>query len=177
MLGLIFLGAGLILLGIVAWLVLPRQAQSAEQEISAVPVKVNYPAPDLSLNDLQGNPVSLAGYRGRVVLVNNWATWCPPCKAELPTLEAYFKTHQDQKFILIGIEAGEPANEVSRFVQDYKLTYPVWLDPQQKATEAFQNDGLPSSYILDETGTVRLMWNGPISLQMLEKYVTPLLKE
>jgi thiol-disulfide isomerase/thioredoxin len=175
--GLVFLGAGFILIGIVAWLILPHNAQSAGQEISAVPVEVNFPAPELALKDLQGNPTSLASYRGKVVLVNNWATWCPPCKAEMPTLEAYYQAHQEQNFILIGIEAGEPANQVAQFVQSYQLSFPIWLDPDGKATDAFQNTALPSSYVLDETGAVRLFWDGAISRQMLEKYLTPLLEE
>ncbi len=175
--GLVLLGAGLILIGIVAWLILPRDAQSAGDEVSAVPVEVNYPAPELALNDLQGKQASLADYRGQVVLVNNWATWCPPCKAEMPTLEAYYQAHQGQNFILIGIEAGEPVTDVAQFVQSYQLTFPIWLDPDGKATDAFQNNALPSSYVMDETGAVRLLWNGAISRQMLEKYLTPLLEE
>jgi len=150
---------------------------AAARATSAVPVAVNFAAPELRLTDLQGRPVSLSDYRGRVVLVNNWATWCPPCKAEMPTLQEYFEEHRHQNFTIVAIEAGEPAAEVAAFVQQYGLTFPVWLDPAQEATSAFRNPGLPSSYVIDADGMVRLAWTGAISREMLEKFVTPLLEE
>lgn len=178
-LGLGLIGAGLLLLGIVAWTLLPawNRASTSEAQASAIPVEVNFAAPELYLSDLQGNPVSLTDYRGQVVLVNNWATWCPPCKAEMPALQAYYDKHRHQNFTIIAIEAGEPVAEVTAFVQQYRLTFPVWLDPGQKATAAFRNPGLPSSYVIDPKGNVRLAWTGAISGEMLEKYVTPLLEE
>jgi peroxiredoxin len=66
---------------------------------------------------------------------------------------------------------------VQEFIETYGLTFAVWLDPQEKAMQAFRNDYLPSSYVLDKTGAVRLTWTGAISREMLEKYVTPLLEE
>ena len=75
------------------------------------------------------------------------------------------------------IEAGEPVDEVQVFVDDYGLTFPVWPDPTLQATAAFRNPGLPSSYVIDRQGNVRLAWAGAINRQMLEKHVTPLLEE
>ena len=75
---------------------------------SVIPVEVNYAAPELSLQNVNGETESLTDYRDKVVLVNNWATWCPPCKAEIPTLEEYYKAHSAEGFVIIGIEAGEP---------------------------------------------------------------------
>ncbi len=178
-LGLGLIGAGLLVLGVVAWALLPgwSRVASSQAQNSVIPVEVNFPAPELHLSDLRGNPVSLADYRGQVVLVNNWATWCPPCKAEMPALQAYYEKHHHQNFTIVAIEAGEPPAEVVAFVQQYGLTFPIWLDPDQKATAAFRNPGLPSSYVIDPEGTVRLAWTGAISREMLEKYVTPLLEE
>jgi peroxiredoxin len=150
---------------------------SAGEDLSIVPAPVNFAAPELTLYDLDGEQVSLADFEGQVVLVNNWATWCPPCKAEMPTLQAYYEKHKDQGFLLIGIEAGEPADEVAQFVEDYKLTFPIWLDPQNKALSAFHNQNLPSSYVIDRQGTVRLAWVGAISKSILEKFLTPLLED
>jgi cytochrome c biogenesis protein CcmG, thiol:disulfide interchange protein DsbE len=178
-LSLVFIGAGLLLLGVMALVLLPKPGESAQSsEIrSAIPVEVNYPAPELSLNDLEGKPFSLEDYRGTVVLVNNWATWCPPCKAEMPTLQAYFEDYGDRGFTIIAIESGDSIPEVKKFVQDYGLTFPVWADTTMKAIAAFRNTGLPSSYVIDRDGTVRLAWAGAVSRDMLEKYVTPLLEE
>jgi len=177
LLALALIGAGLVILGVAAWVLLPGLTAASQEEVSAIPVQVSYAAPELSLTDLQGNPVSLIDYRGSVVLVNNWATWCPPCKAEMPALQAYYEAHQEQNFIIIAIEAGQPVSEVADFVRRYGLTFPVWTDPTLKATVAFRNPGLPSSYVIDASGTVRLAWAGAINLEKLEEHVTPLLEE
>jgi peroxiredoxin len=171
------IGAGLLLLGVVALVALPSLASGGDPNGQVEPAQVNYPAPELSLADLQGRPVSLAGLLGQVVLVNNWATWCPPCKAEMPALQAFFEEHRQQGFTVVAIEAGEPAGEVAEFVQAYGLTFPVWLDPEQKALAAFRNLALPSSYVIDRSGAVRLAWSGAVDQEILEKYVTPLLEE
>lgn len=172
------------MLGALALLLLPKPKAAANSspagsgnQPSNIPAQVDFAAPDLSLNDLKGNPVSLADYRDKVVLVNNWATWCPPCKAEMPTLQAYFETHKSQGFTIVAIEAGEPASAVASFVDQFGLTFPVWPDPTQKSIQAFRNPGLPNSFVIDKTGTVRLAWTGAISRDNLEKYVTPILEK
>lgn len=144
---------------------------------SAIPFAVDYPAPKLSLVDLQSQPVALADYAGQVVLVNNWATWCPPCRAEMPILERYYQDHRIQGLVVIGIESGSSAETVLAEVERSQMTFPIWLDPKVKAVAAFNNRSLPNSYVIDGDGQVRLAWTGPISRAMLEKYVTPLLEE
>ena len=176
-------GAGLILIGIVSAVIVLNLARNEDStaatsnEYSVTPSQVNYPAPELTLNDLDGNPVSLTDHLGSIVLVNNWATWCPPCKAEMPTLHSYYTSHAVQGFMLLAVEAGDPQDEVAEFVNSYQLTFPILLDPENLALRAFRNDSLPSSYVIDRQGTVRLAWTGPISLEKLEQYVTPLLEE
>jgi peroxiredoxin len=176
------IGGALILLGALAWVLMSRVSATSSKskpgkDSWAFPVEVNFPAPELSLTDLQDNPVSLADFKGRVVLVNNWATWCPPCKAEMPTLQAYYEDHKDQGFEIVAIEAGEPVAEVAEFSKQYGLNFKVWPDSKQKALTAFRSFSLPNSYVIDEDGQVRLAWFGPINRKMLEEYVTPLLKD
>jgi peroxiredoxin len=149
---------------------------NTESYSSVVPVAVNYPAPELSLENINGKTESLADYRDSVILVNNWATWCPPCKAEMPTLSAYYNEHHADGFTIIAIEAGDPLEPVAQFAQNYNLKFQVWLDPNGAALNAFRNSNLPNSYVIDRKGTVRLAWVGEISLEILEKYVTPLLR-
>lgn len=182
-LAMFLMGVGLLILGGAAFMLLPSLAGNASGDagadsgyFSAAPAKVDFPAPELNLVDLQGRNVSLSDWRGRVVLVNHWATWCPPCKAEMPVLQAYYEDYKERGFTIVAIEAGEPVDEVAAYVQQQRLTFPVWPDPQQKAMRAFGEEYLPSSYVIDPDGRVVLYWNGAISRGMLEKYVTPLLE-
>lgn len=169
---------GLFLIGFaVLALTSPKPENTAAASNSVVPVEVNYAAPELTLNTLDGETESLADYLGQVVLVNNWATWCPPCKAEMPTLVAYHNEHTADGFSIIAVDAGEPADVVAQFAKDFGMKFPVWLDPDSAALRAFGNGSLPNSYVIDRTGTVRLAWTGEINRAMLEKYVTPLITE
>ena len=173
---LMFLGLGLLLIFASAYVIYRNAA--LQSDFPTVPVPVSYAVPQLSLTDVQSAAHSLADYRGQVVLVNLWATWCPPCKEEMPTLQAYYNRHRDQGFTVIAINDGDPTADVLQFVNDYKLSFPVWLDPTYSATEqAFKTLNLPSSYIVDRNGTIRLMWVGGISRRMLDQYVTPIITE
>jgi len=172
-------GGGLLIMGIAALILLPNPsvpASPTKVELNA-PARVSYPAPDIQLNDIKGNPVSLADYRGQVVLVNNWATWCPPCREEMPILNGYFRDHQHQDFILVAIDAGDPADMVSDFVASYGMDFSVWLDPSSSALNNFRNNYLPSSYLIDRQGQVIRVWSGAVTRASLEQNITPLLKE
>ena len=168
------LGLGLILIAAASYFFfVPPQT-----DFSTVPVQVNFPAPEVTLTDTANVSHSLADYRGLVVLVNLWATWCPPCKEEMPTLQAFYDKYKENGFVIIAINDGDPKTDVLQFVKDYELTFPVWLDPTYYATEqAFKTLNLPSSYVIDRNGTVRLSWVGGINRKTLDKYVTPLITE
>jgi len=173
---LIFVGLGLILIVFSIYFVL--RDLPAQSELSAVPVKVNFPAPELTLTDLGARQTSLADFRGQVVLVNLWATWCPPCKEEMPALEAFYRRYREDGFVIVAVNDGDPTADVSQFVEDYSLTFPIWLDPTYIATEqAFKTLNLPSSFVIDRQGTVVLSWVGGINGRSLEKYVTPIIQE
>jgi thiol-disulfide isomerase/thioredoxin len=126
---------------------------------------------------MDGKQVSLADYRGQVILINNWATWCPPCIEEMPVLDAYYQKHRKENFIIVGIEAGDSKEVVADFLNKTRITFPIWLDPDEKAYDVFHNPALPSSYVVDRNGTIRLTWTGKIDRITLEKYLTPLLEE
>jgi peroxiredoxin len=168
---------GLLIVFAILAMASPKAEENTASLNSVVPMEVNYAAPELSLQNIQGETESLADYRDSVVLVNNWATWCPPCKAEMPTLVAYHNEHTADGFTVIAIEAGEPVDLVSQFANSYKMTFPVWLDPNSESLRTFGNGTLPNSYVIDRSGTVRYVWTGEISRTMLEKYVTPLISE
>src|SRR5215212_6030703 len=176
MLSLAFLGFGLILIIISTYFI--WRDTSSQTNFSTVPVKVNYASPELTLTDIQGVTHSLADYRGQVVLINLWATWCPPCKEEMPTLQSFYNKHKEQGFAVVAINDGDPTKDVLQFVKDYQLTFPVWLDPTYIATEqAFKSLNLPTSFVIDRNGVAQLQWVGGISRKMLDQYVIPLITE
>jgi thiol-disulfide isomerase/thioredoxin len=174
---LIILGLGLLLIAAAAYF-LQQNPPRASSNLSAIPVKVDYPAPKLALTDLEGNPTDLANYRGQVVLVNLWATWCPPCKEEMPALETFYRRHANDGFAIVAVNDGDPMSDVVQFVEDYSLTFPVWLDPTYTATEkAFKTLNLPSSFVINRDGQIVLSWVGGVNLRTLEKYITPIIEE
>lgn len=171
------LGSGLVLIGLVGaiMLVTSHPAKSDSSPVAPVPVTLGFPAPQLELTDLNGQAVSLADFRGRYVLLNNWATWCPPCRAEMPVLEAFYRDHRERGFILIAVEAGDPPEMVQEFVDRYQISFPVWLDPENQALRGFANNALPSSYLIDPEGQVILGWSGAVTRAALDSHVAPLL--
>jgi len=174
------IGVGLVLIGIALFAALQgrgEESATSTPDRSVVPVAVNYPAPQLTLENINGDTESLEDFGGQVLLVNNWATWCPPCKAEMPTLNKYHDTHFSDGFTIIAVEAGDEKGEVLQFAQSLGLSFPIWLDPDGASLNAFKNGNLPNSYVIARDGTVRYAWTGEISLAMLEKFVTPLIAE
>jgi peroxiredoxin len=106
---------------------------------------------DFTLTDLQGKAWTLKDLRGKVVLVNFWATWCPPCRKEMPDLEALSKRFADQGFVVLAI-SDEEADKVKPFIAERAITYPILLDPDSKVHKEFQVEGIPKSFVYDREG-------------------------
>jgi peroxiredoxin len=106
---------------------------------------------DFTLADLQGKPWHLRDLRGKVVLVNFWATWCPPCRKEMPDLDALYHKFKEQGFVVLAI-SDEEAAKVSPFISERKISYPVLLDPGRKVNDLFNVEGIPKSFIYDRDG-------------------------
>ena len=106
---------------------------------------------DFTLLDLQGKPWHLRDLKGKVVLVNFWATWCPPCRKEMPDLQALYDKYKDHGFLVLSI-SDEEASKVSPFIAERNITYPVLLDPARKVNDAFIVEGIPKSFVYDRKG-------------------------
>ena len=106
---------------------------------------------DFTLTDLQGKAWHLQDLRGKVVLVNFWATWCPPCRKEMPDLETLFNKFKDQGLVVLAI-SDEEAAKVTPFIAERKISYPILLDPGRKVNETFQVEGIPKSFVYDRGG-------------------------
>jgi peroxiredoxin len=106
---------------------------------------------DFTLSDLQGKAWHLQELRGKVVLVNFWATWCPPCRKEMPDLDALYNKFKDQGFVVLAI-SDEEAAKVSPYLAEHKVSYPVLLDPGRKVNDLFIVEGIPKSFVYDRSG-------------------------
>jgi cytochrome c biogenesis protein CcmG/thiol:disulfide interchange protein DsbE len=136
------------------------------------------PAPAVRLPKLEGSGEgTLAGYRGRWVLVNFWASWCPPCREEAPTLEEFQKQHGDAKFTILGIDSRDLSSDGKAFVARYGISYPQLRDGQGSAAHDYGTSGFPENFLVDPKGRLRLMWAGPVTLDELNEEVVPLLRQ
>jgi len=132
-------------------------------------------APEFVLQTPEGRTVKLSDYRGQVVLLNTWATWCPPCRTEMPDLETYYRDHQADGFVVLAVNNQESATTVNAFLAEQDFTFPVLLDPDGLVTERYRVMGLPTSFVIDREGTVRSVWTGQLSPERLKQLVDPLL--
>ncbi|MGC1449977.1 MAG: TlpA disulfide reductase family protein [Candidatus Sulfotelmatobacter sp.] len=132
------------------------QAESDNPQFAAAMAKleaddIKRQSADFTLSDLQGRTWHLRDLRGKVVLVNFWATWCPPCRKEMPDLDALYNKFKDQGFVVLAI-SDEEAAKVTPFIAGNKITYPVMLDPGRKVNDAFVVEGIPKSFVYDRSG-------------------------
>ena len=150
-------------LGLGVWLwQADRQKVGVESQPAAQAVR---PAPDFTLQTADGGQVRLAELRGQVVLLNFWATWCPPCKAEMPDLNALYQEHGPARnFVVLGINDEEAQPEVEAFARRNGIRFPLALDLDGTVTaRRYGVRGLPTSMIVDREGNIRDTWTGQIS--------------
>ncbi len=141
-------------------------------------VALDAPAPDFSLKTLDGERVGLGRLEGQVVLVNFWATWCPPCRQEMPGFQAVYEEYADRGFSVVGIamDVGGPAS-VEAFVRENRIGYPVAMATDEVRLAYGGVDALPQSFLVDKQGRVRRMVSGVFSEGSLRKAVDELLAE
>ena len=130
--------------------------------------RVGNVAPDFALKGLDGNVVRLSDLRGKPVLINFWATWCPPCKEEMPTLQAAYQKYRDQGTVFLGVDLKEDAGTIQDFVQKNGYRWTFLLDPEARVSTAYQVSAIPTTYFIDGEGIVRDSHLGAISPATLE---------
>lgn len=123
----------------------------------AAVVEVGRPAPSYAAVDLQGDSVSLAGLRGRPVLLNIWATWCAPCREEIPYLQQLHDRHGAAGLEIVGVSVDTRGEErkIAEFAAEMGMTYPLWHDPDERVSAVFLALGVPASYLIDRDGVLR----------------------
>ena len=154
------------------------QTGRAVAQVADQPAPVaNAPAPDFTLTALDGSQISLSDLKGQVVLVNIWATWCPPCRAEMPTIQTVYEQYRDQGFIVLAIDQDEDLRTVAGFMNENKLTFPALLDIGNRVGRTYQATSLPSSFFIDKRGVIRTVYRGPMPRSVIAGTIEQLLNE
>ncbi|OGW52252.1 MAG: hypothetical protein A2Z50_08315 [Nitrospirae bacterium RBG_19FT_COMBO_42_15] len=137
------------------------------------PVVIGGPAPDFELKDLSKKSMKLSDYKGKVVFLNFWATWCKPCKEEMPSMELLYKAMKGKDFEMLAVSIDRDIAKVEPFIKELKLTFPVALDFMGKADRRYKLTGVPETYIIDQNGVIveKILgprdWTRPESIQTI----------
>ena len=120
-------------------------------------VEIGEPAPRYAATTLAGDSASTAALAGKVVLLNVWATWCAPCRDEIPYLQSLYERHRAQGFEVVGVsvDARGQESEIREFAKTFAMTYPIWRDPDERVQSLYMALGVPSSYLIDRSGVLR----------------------
>jgi cytochrome c biogenesis protein CcmG, thiol:disulfide interchange protein DsbE len=162
---LLFAGLGVLIGLVIIGAVWFATADTADPALPGVG-ETNRPAPDISMPTLDGGAVRLSDYRGKVVLVNFWGTWCEPCKEETPALEASYQKLKDQGLVILGVNLRrqEPDEQAIRaFLDQYRVSYTTALDVDGEAARLFQISPIPTSYFIDPAGNIRYIRVGTLT--------------
>lgn len=116
------------------------------------PVPGKPAGPDFTLPDLDGKDVRFADFKGKVVLVNFWATWCPPCRAEIPSMERAWAQLKDRNVVMLAVHVGGKPDTIWEFLAEFDVTFPVLIDKSSAVSKAWQTIGLPTTYVADAEG-------------------------
>jgi thiol-disulfide isomerase/thioredoxin len=150
---------------------LPERAQFTGQMLAdgivAAP-ELNAIAPNFALNSLEATAITLEKLRGTPILINFWATWCEPCRIEMPILQAFYESHRSTGLRVLAVNIGESPDIIRTWVDELGLTFDIVLDPQQSLMALYQVRGQPSTYFVSSSGIITSIFYGPVSAEQLQ---------
>lgn len=165
----------------ILWTVVSRVPSAVGAPLSSSPSpREGFLAPDFTLDTLDGTKITLSDLRGKIVVINLWATWCPPCRAEMPALENAYKQYKDSGVVVLGLNVTNQDSEskVPRFVDEFGLTFPILLDRDGSVSALYQLRGLPTTYFVNRAGIIRtVVVGGPMSETFFRSKIEALLQE
>src|ERR1043166_5018018 len=163
------------------WSAIPQSPVLAQSSVnfkaipSPQPIKEAGPTPDFTLLNAEGKKVSLKDFRGKTVFLNFWATWCVPCREEMPAMEKLYQEYKDKNFVVFAINVKDRKQEAIAFLKELKLTYPVAFDPEAEVAALYGAWGLPTTYIINSKGEGLARawgpaeWYGPASRKLFKE--------
>lgn len=154
-----------------------QAANNASINSNSLHLNINTPkdkAIDFKLKDLTGKEVSLSDFKGKRVFLNFFATWCPPCRAEMPEMQKLYAETKDSDLVILAVDLGEDAETVSNFISDNKYSFKVLLDSNNIAAEKYQISSIPSSYFIDKDGFIVNKHIGGMTIQDMKSYISNL---
>lgn len=168
----------LVLIAGASWIVLSADTGEATTTAGPAP-QTGFLAPDFTLKTATGETYTLSELKGQAVLVNMWATWCPPCEAEMPAIEKMYNEYKDEGFIVLAVNNTFQDNplDIAPFTEEYNLTFPILLDETSDVNRAYQVRSLPSSYFINRQGIItEVVIGGPMSEALLRTRIEEALK-
>jgi len=168
----------ILILGL-AWIFVSTDRTGASTSGKIPAPQQGFLAPDFELQTTEGETINLSDLHGQAVLVNLWATWCPPCRAEMPSIEKVYNEYKDQGFIVLAINMTyqDTFANIAPFIDEYGLTFPILLDETSEVGTAYQLRSLPSSFFIDREGIIsEVVIGGPMAEALLRTRVEQILK-
>lgn len=170
----------LILLIGIGWIYVSSNPEHKLSETLIEAPQHSFLSPEIFLQNVDGKFVSLSDHQGKVVLINFWATWCPPCRAEIAAMQKVFEDYQDQGFTILAINSTsqDQNTAVMNFIKTNGVTFPILLDSRGEATNTYRIKALPTSYFVDRQGIIsEIIIGGPMPEVLLRQHIEELLQE
>lgn len=151
-------------------------ASTTASDLAPAPV-AGHPAPDFTLRNLDGQEVNLSDFRGQPVIINFWATWCGPCRVEMPHFQEAYNAHQDDGLVILGVNLTErdSVDAVPGFLEEFGLTFPIVLDEAGEVADTYKAFGQPASVFVNKDGVVHEVFYGPVNKAFIDERVAQLL--
>lgn len=148
------------------------QPKETDSETVQTGIGIGNIAPSFTLKDLAGNEVSLEDFRGKKVLLNFWASWCPPCRAEMPDMESYYQKHHRDGYVVLAVNmttTEKNPGDGAAYIKSHQFTFPVLIDEKGTVRSLYNVISLPTSYFIDSNGIIRDKVSGPMTAERIEK--------
>jgi len=155
------------------------QASSPLDDLFVVPEVARHDAPVFVLEKLEGGDAGLAGYKGKIILLNFWATWCIPCREEMPGMETLWQKYKEQDFVVLAVSVDEGSkSRIETFSKLLDLSFPILLDPNSEVSDLYKVSNMPTSFLIDGNGKIisRIVgtedWSSPAAVELVEKLLS-----